>query len=234
MAGNVPTRTTERNAMETSGRDNADRLGGRLPLLDRADLDAEQQQVYEGLARTVLPEAAESGFTSRLDDGRFVGPFNAMLRVPNIAAGLGQWTSQIARSGMADDVRQVVILTVGVAWSAEYEIDAHMSAARVVGVPDRAIEAIVQGRAPQAVSDEAAVAYRLTNSLLIDHVVPDGLYREAIATLGAAGVIAILCLIGQYQTISSILVCFQVPVPERSDARQQPEPAAPDRVGEDL
>ncbi len=40
--------------------------------------------------------------------------------------------------------------------------------------------------APQAGSDEAAVAYRLTNSLLIDHVVPNRLYRDAIATFASA------------------------------------------------
>ncbi len=134
---------------------------------------------------------------------------------------------------MADDVRQVVILTVGVAWSAEYEIDAHMSAARVVGLPDRAIEAIVQG-APQAGSDEAAVAYRLTNSLLIDHVVPDRLYRDAIATFAAARSDSDPV---PHRPVPDDLLhprLLKVPVPERSDARQQPEPAAPDRVGEDL
>lgn len=203
--------------MGNPAEDHTDRLGGRLPLLAPADLDEEQQQVYDALTRTVVPEAAESGFTARLDDGRFIGPFNAMLRVPRIAAGLGQWTGQIARSGLAADVRQVVILTVGAAWSAEYEIDAHTSAARVTGVRDEAITAILQGRRPPALSEEADVAHRLTISLLDDHVVPDGLYREATAAFGEAGVIAILCLIGQYQLISSILVSFQVPVPDRHD-----------------
>ena len=202
----------------TSG--HADRLGGRLPLLAPEDLDDEQRRVYDALTRTVVPESEEGGFTARLEDERFIGPFNAMLRVPGIAAGLGQWTGAIAQSGMADDVRQVVILTVGAAWSAEYEIDAHVSAARVVGVPDPAIEAIVRRQAPQGLSAEAEVAQRLTTGLVVDRTVPDELYGEAVETFGEAGVIGILCLIGQYQTVSSILVCFRVPAPTPHDQQR--------------
>ena len=192
--------------------DAADRLGGRLPLLAPADLDGEQRQVYEALERSVVPEAAESGFTARLDDGRFVGPFNALLRIPQIAGGMGQWTRRIAGSGMADDVRHTVILTVGAWWGAAYEIDAHTSAARAVGIPDEAIAAIVAGDEPAGLTAAAQVAHRLTASLLRSRQVPDELYNDAVTTLGEAALITILCLIGQYQTISSILVCFQVPV----------------------
>ncbi len=196
--------------------DDPDRLGGRLPLLAPADLDDEQTQVYEALTQLVVPEAAESGFTARLPDGRFIGPFNVMLRVPRLTTGLGQWTREISRSGLDDDVRQVVILTVGVAWSAQYEIDAHVSAARAVGVPDSAIEAILQGGAPSGLRPAAQVAHRLTAALLNDRSVPDQLYEEAVGLFDELGLMAVLCLIGQYQTISSILVCFQVPAPARA------------------
>lgn len=49
--------------MPTSPGYDADRLGGRLPLLDTAALGAEQRQVYEALTRMVVPEAAVSGQT---------------------------------------------------------------------------------------------------------------------------------------------------------------------------
>ncbi|MBN0048505.1 hypothetical protein JS756_31295 [Streptomyces actuosus] len=44
--------------------------------------------------------------------------------------------------------------------------------------------------------------------------VADQLYHEAVDLFGEPGMITVLCLIGQYQLISSILVCFQVPVPD--------------------
>jgi len=131
--------------------------------------------------------------------------------VPRIAQGLGQWTGQIAASEMAADVGQVVILTVGSTWSAEYELDAHISAARVAGVPDGAIDAIVQRRAPAGLSEPGAVAHRLAVNLLTEHTVSDELCQEATTAFGEAGLIAILCLIGHYQTISSILSASRSP-----------------------
>jgi len=198
--------------------DDLARLGGRLALLWPSDLGPDQWQVYDALTAMVLPEAAHSGFTARLVDGRFIGPFNALLRVPPIALGLGQWTAQIARSGLPDDVRQVVILTVGAAWAAEYELDAHVAAARTVGLPDAAVEAIVQGRPPAGLGNAADVAHRLTASLLTEHDVPEELYRQALGSFGEAGLVTVLCLIGQYQTISSLLTCFRVPAPDRAPA----------------
>lgn len=204
----------------TTAPDNDDlgRLGGRLALLWPSALDPDQRRVYDALTAMVVPEAEHGGFTARLADGRFIGPFNVLLRVPAIALGLGQWTAQIARSGLPDDVRQVVILTVGAAWAAEYEVDAHVAAARAVRLPDAAVEAIVQGRSPAGLGDAADVAYRLTVSLLSERDVPDELYRQALGSFGEGGLVAVLCLIGQYQTISSLLTCFQVPAPNRAPA----------------
>ena len=183
-------------------------------MLSQAELDEEQQKLYEGLTKTILPEAEESGFTARLTDGRFIGPFNAMLRVPKLSSAMAPWVAQVAHSGMADDVRHVVILAIGAAWAARYEIAAHSSAARRVGVPEAAIDAIIRKQEPSGLTAEANVAYRLTVSLLDHRAVADDLYRESIDTFGEAGVIAILSLIAQYQFVSSLLRCFDVPTPD--------------------
>ncbi|MEU3281275.1 carboxymuconolactone decarboxylase family protein [Streptomyces antibioticus] len=195
-----------------------DRLGGRLALLAPDVLDGAQMQVYRVLEQMVVPEAAHDGFTVRLSDGRFIGPFNALLRVPDLAMGLGQFTAEVTTAGLAEDVRQAVILTVGAAWSAPYEIEAHRRAARTAGLPETAIAAIIRGEAPSGLGRQAATAQRLAAALMKQREVPDGLYREAVDLLGEPGIITVLCLIGQYQLISSILVCFQVPVPDPETA----------------
>lgn len=192
-------------------------LGGRLALLDPADLNEEQRGVYDALTAMVVPEGAAHGFVPRLDDGRFIGPFNAMLRAPAITAGLGGFTAAIARSGMTAQVRQVVILTVGSIWGAEYEIQAHVSAARAVGVPATAIDDIVSGRAPRGLTEQATVAHRLAHAVVADRRVDDELYEQAIAEFGEPGLVAVLALIGQYQYISSLLSTFRVPAPGRHD-----------------
>lgn len=193
-----------------------DRLGGRLELLDPDRLDGAQSVVYDALTQAVVPESEKSGFVAKLGDGRFIGPFNALLRVTGIAAGFGQWSGGIASSRIAPDVRQVVILTVGASWSAEYEIYAHRSAALAIGLPVDAIDAIIAGEPPAGLSAEALLAHRFTAQLIVDHSVPDDLYATVIDTFGEAGTVAIVCLIGEYLTVSSILVCFQVPAPTHS------------------
>jgi len=209
-----------RNETTNSANLSQNGLGGRLPLLSRAELDEEQQKLYDAMTKAILPEAEAGGFTARLADGRFIGPFNALLRVPKISSAMGPWTAQIANSGIAEDVRHVVILAVGAAWAAGYEIAAHSSAARGVGVPAAAIDAIIRKQEPSGLTAEANVAYRLTVSLLDHRAVAGNLYRESLDTFGEDGVIAILALIGQYQFISSILNCFEVPTPDDNTRRR--------------
>jgi 4-carboxymuconolactone decarboxylase len=60
-------------------------LGGRLPLLDADTLDTEQRQLVDYLMSTFVPWSNTTGFDSRTPDGRFIGPFNALLRSPAVA-----------------------------------------------------------------------------------------------------------------------------------------------------
>lgn len=197
--------------MQPSGTRGAEGLGGRLPLLAPADLDDQQRHAYDLMGQLILPEAEAGGFTVKLGDGSFIGPFNALLHVPGIAAGMGAWASQLNAFGIADDVRQVVVLTVAAAWGADYELEAHSSAARAVGVPDDAIKALIDRRLPQGLTADATTAHLLIASLLTDRTVSENLYARAVAAFGEAGVVALLCLLGQYQVVCSILRCFEVP-----------------------
>lgn len=194
-----------------------DDLGGRLPLLAPDALTEEQRQLHDAMEKTIVPEAERGGFVARLDDGRFIGPFNALLRAPALAAGFGQWTARIGQAGLPEDVRQVVILAVGTAWAAEYELYAHVAAARAENVPQTAIDAILGGTEPIDAGDEARVAYRLAVAVVQERSVPQGTYEEAIAAFAPDGVMTLLSLIAQYQFVSSVLTCFEVPSPSRDD-----------------
>jgi len=197
-----------------------DGLGGRLALLRPDELDDNQLAVHDQLQKLVGPESRHDGFIAQLDDGRFIGPFNAMLRTPPLTAGFGAWVGAITQAGIADDVRQVVILTVAAAWRADYEIYAHTAAARVAGIPDDAVTAILAGEPPSGVSADAALAHGLVRGLLHAQDVPDPVYDESIRIFGEGGTIAILGLVAQYQLVSSLLVCFRVPVPSTIDGQE--------------
>ncbi|MEU0503507.1 carboxymuconolactone decarboxylase family protein [Nocardia sp. NPDC005998] len=196
--------------------ENPDHLGGRLPLRYPHQLGTDQRAVHEALSNLVVPEGHHSGFTTRLADGRFIGPFNAMLRNPRITAGFGEWVRAIVETGLPEEVRQAVILTVAAHWRAPYEIYAHTAAARTAGISDAAIDAILGGTPPTDLTPAAASAQRLATSLLRHHDVPDELYGELHGLFGEPGMIALLALLGQYQTVSSLLITFRVPAPTGS------------------
>lgn len=192
-----------------------DDLGGRLALLEPARLDAAQQQAHRQMQRTTVPDAEGSGFAAALADGRLIGPFNGFLLVPEIAAGFGAWIAAEARSGgLAEEVRQVVILTVGASWHADYELYAHRAAARTAGLPETSVDSLAAGGPPVGLDGAADVAHRFTRALVEDRDVPDDLYRSAVDAFGEAGVAALVHLIGHYLTISALLTTFRVPAPD--------------------
>lgn len=194
---------------------NDDGLGGRLALVGPETLTGARQQAYRQLQAHTVPAAERAGFVAALPDGRMVGPFNGFLLVPEIAAGFGAWTTAEAQhGGLPEDVRQVVVLTVGAAWHADYELYAHRAAGRTAGLTDDVVDALSAGVEPAALSAAAACAHRFTRALVVEHDVPDPLYAAAVESFGEAGVAAMVHLIGHYLTISALLVAFRVPAPE--------------------
>jgi len=192
-------------------------LGGRLPLLKPGDLDAVQTQARDGLVASRGADAQAAGFTMELPGGELIGPFNAYLHVPPIFRALRDWMAAIQEYGLPEDVQQVAILTVGAAWRSDYEVYAHAAEARHAGVPDSAIEAILDGVPPIDLSPAADVAHRLALALAVDHAVDDGLYADAQAAFSTEQLIALVTLVGRYMNTAAILAAFRVPAP--------PEPA---------
>lgn len=194
-------------------------LGGRLPLLPPDSLDQAQRALRDRLRATRARDAEAAGYTAALPDGRFIGPFNALLRTPHIARPLLEWAQALSRAGIAADVREAVILTVAAHWRAEYVLYAHTAAAEKAGLSGPAIASLVHGEAPRGLRPEAGLAHRLATALVRDHRVADDLYEEAAAAFGTDTLIALVSLVGQYLSTSALLTCFQVPAP------------SPDRTG---
>lgn len=196
-------------------------LGGRLPLLPPGTLDEAQRALRDCLQATRARNAEEAGYMAALPDGRFIGPFNALLRTPHIARPLLQWAQALARSGIPADVREAVILTVAAHWRAEYALYAHTAAAERAGLPGPAIASLLHGEAPRGLRADAGLAHRLAAALVRDHRVPDDLYDEATAAFGTNTLIALVNLVGQYLNTSALLTCFRIPAPS-SDHTEAP------------
>jgi 4-carboxymuconolactone decarboxylase len=192
-------------------------LGGRLPLLPPDALDQAQRALRDRLRATRVRDAETAGYTAALPDRRLIGPFNVMLRASRIAGPLLEWAQAITRSGIPEDVREVVILTVAAHWRAEYALYAHRAAAERAGVPEAVIAALRQGETPRDLRTDADIAHRLALAVVRDHDVPDDLYDEAVTAFGVETLVALVNLIGQYLNTSALLTCFRVPAPSQHD-----------------
>ncbi len=191
-----------------------DSLGGRLPLIASADLSDAQRDLYDYMEHSRIPEALKGGYEARLPDGRFIGPFNAFLRIPEISRALNGWVDAFdEHATLAPDLRQVIVLTVGAYWKAEYELYAHTAAGRKAGLSEAAIDAINAGREPEDVSAEAAAAYRFVHTLVTERSISDDVYAATVAVFGVERVMEILTIVGIYQTVSGLLTTFRVPAP---------------------
>jgi 4-carboxymuconolactone decarboxylase len=192
-------------------------LGGRLPLVDVDTLDAEQRELFDYLQTRVVPWADATGFRSTTADGKFIGPFNAALRSPSVAGAFLQLqASEERHTSLSERVRQVVILAVGAAWAADYEIYAHSAVARHYGIPDDAVRSLAAGTLPDTLGDDEKVAYRFAQQLSTSHLVEDATFAEARKEFGDRGIADRIVLAGTYYTVCGLLNAFEVPTPSES------------------
>ncbi|WP_324674331.1 carboxymuconolactone decarboxylase family protein [Hymenobacter sp. GOD-10R] len=189
-------------------------LGGRLLLLAPDNLTSDQHTLYTELKATMVPWAKKSGFQAETSDERLIGPFNSMLRSPLISKALMSVTAaEGAHTELSEKVRQVVILTVGAAWQAAYELYAHVAVAEKAGIDEHKIQLLAAGQKPEGMSIEEDVAYDFTHQLTTTHQIDPTLYERARVTFGEKGLVDMIYLAGQYMTISGLLNTFAVPAP---------------------
>jgi 4-carboxymuconolactone decarboxylase len=146
--------------------------------------------------------------------GRFGGPFQILIRSPEIcehAAKLGEhlrWgTSLPAR------LSELAIITTARFWRAQYEWHAHAPLAEQAGVPKEAVEAIRRGDPPHFAQADEGLVYRVCEELFRTRRLADASFREAVDTLGEAGLVEIIAIIGYYTLIANALNVFQVALP---------------------
>ncbi len=189
-------------------------LGGRLPLLPPAELDAEQTRLHQALVATMVPWAKKSGFQADLPDGRLIGPFNGFLYSPRIGqAFVDLLHAEQADTALPAAVREVVILSVGAVWRSAYELYAHRAVAQQQGLDPLVIDALATGRPPVGLTDEQAAAHAFATALAADHAVPADVYQRAVDHFGPKGVVDLVHLVGLYMATSALLNAAAVPAP---------------------
>jgi 4-carboxymuconolactone decarboxylase len=146
--------------------------------------------------------------------GRFGGPFQLLIRAPEICEPAAQLGEHLRwGTSLPDRLSELAIITTARFWRAQYEWYAHAPLAEKAGVPAAAVEAIRRGDTPSFEQKDEALVYRTCTELFKTQRLSDASFAEAVATLGEAGVVEVVALIGYYTLIGNTLNVFQVQVP---------------------
>ncbi|NML68016.1 carboxymuconolactone decarboxylase family protein [Hymenobacter sp. RP-2-7] len=190
-------------------------LGGRLPLLAPDDLTHDQKKLYNKLDDTLVQWAKKSGFQAKTDDDKLIGPFNPMLRSPQVSLGMLELLdAETKHTTLSEKVRQVIILTVGGVWQAAYELYAHAAVGRKAGLDEPTIAALDAGQTPATLAPDEHTAHEFTRHLTAEYRVPEDVYQQALATFGEEGVVNMIYLAGNYMSTCALLNAFAVPAPK--------------------
>lgn len=186
-------------------------MSRRFPLLTEATMTERQRESYQAIV---------SG-----PRGGARGPFNALLRSPEVADRV-QKVGEYIRFGSSIPaaLNEMAILITGRFWGAQYEFWAHSRLAREAGLPGPVIDAIAQGRRPSAMTDDQRIVHDFCSELFRDKAVSDAAFKAAAARFGDQGVIDLVAACGYYSIVSMVLNVDRHPLPEGEAPPLKPLP----------
>jgi 4-carboxymuconolactone decarboxylase len=186
----------------------------RLPLIAPSELTPEQKRLYDDMRKGIASNF--NAFKAVREDGALMGPWNPWLHEPGIGKAIWDPTlAMTANATLSDNIRQIVILVVGARFDAAYEIYAHIAVAEHEGMRPERLATLVADLKPTDLSADESVAFDVAYKLVRGGVLPEPLYRLAVATFGQHGTNEVIYLVGLYSMVSTTLNGFNVPVPER-------------------
>jgi 4-carboxymuconolactone decarboxylase len=161
-----------------------------------------------------VPWAERGGAQAITPEGTLLGPFNALLFSPAISSAmLNVFRTDKSHTSLPARIHEIVILAVGAAAGAAYELYAHRAIGAAAGLADATLDAIIAGERPDLDSVAETTAYDFTRQLIHTSRVDDETYALAAAAFGETGLVDMVMLIGLYLTVCAIVNAFDVPVP---------------------
>ena len=142
------------------------------------------------------------------------GPFVPLSRSPQLmmdAARMGTYL----RFGntLPRALSEFAVILQARRWTQEYEFYIHAGDARTAGLPEEIIQAVVEGRRPEKMTDDQEIVYEFGRELNENRAVTDRTYARAVARFGEQGVMDLVGLNGFYTLISMALNVGRTPLP---------------------
>ena len=147
--------------------------------------------------------------------GGLRGPFNALLRSPELADRFQKVGEYIRfHSSLPARLNELAILIVARKWAAQFEWYAHHQFAMQAGLDPAIAVAIAEGKRPNHMPDDEAAIYAFCTELLDTTQVSDATFRAVTERFGEQGVIDVIGALGYYSLVSMILNVDRYPLPQ--------------------
>jgi 4-carboxymuconolactone decarboxylase len=164
-------------------------MAARVPYVERDQLDAEGQEIYDTIRRD--RNSANVGFQ-----------FRAMLHSPKAAGYLTSLGSQLRfKSALPEDIKELAIILVAREWNSRIEWTGHSQLAAKAGVSAESIEAIRTRKAPEGLTEKEQVIARYVQQLLREKEVSDQNFAAASKLLGDKGVVDLTLTVCYYTSL---------------------------------
>jgi 4-carboxymuconolactone decarboxylase len=146
---------------------------------------------------------------------RPLGPFEALLNKPNLAAAVSRLSLQLRfDSSLPSRLNELAILLTTRHWLAQFAFYAHRHISLDAGLDPAVAEAIARNERPPNLDEEGFAVYRFTSELLERGSVSDEAFAGVATPFGQQGVVDLIGVIGLYCLNSFILNVDRYPLPE--------------------
>ena len=170
----------------------------RIPIIDRADMNAEQARVYDA---------------AKQSSGIVGGPYTAYIRLPRLFEACQSLRACLSSGPLSRREQQIVNLVVARHWNARYPWFAQARASLAVGIDQAVIDAINGRKSPSLTDARERTCFAVASEVLANKGLSDESYAAAEKTVGLESLVALIATIGSFSMTCLTAATFGVDPP---------------------
>jgi 4-carboxymuconolactone decarboxylase len=170
----------------------------RIPIIDRADMNAEQARVYDA---------------AKQSSGIVGGPYLAYIRLPKLFEACQGLRASLASGPLSRREQQIVNLVVARHWNARYPWFAQVRGSLAVGIDQGVIDAINARSTPSLSDARERTCFAVASELLANKGLRDESYAAAEKIMGLESLVALVASVGSFSMTCLTAVTFAVDPP---------------------
>ena len=189
---------------------------GKQPRFAPLPLD-QMNDAQKAVAQEMLDAAKRAdgpGGRHMASTGQFPGPYNFLLRSPDLATRWRQMGDYIRfNSSVPQRLNEFAILIQARFWTAQFEWWAHYPLALRAGLSQAVADDLKVGKRPASMRPDEEAVYDFCVELMRDHVVSDATFQRLRGVFSEQQVVDLVAVSGFYATVSMVLNTTEADIP---------------------